>query len=171
MSRLPALVLVLGLALGGCGWFATSPMPEAAPVPVEHLGLVLQAPPGWTPAHEPELGRTRLWAPGGKDRDHAVIVQRLPSSRGWRDHADRFRAMQEQVLDKIQSEQDHDIAGGGVRFETLRQREGEAPVRKYVYYVELGEETLLLDMAAPAKAFDGPLYQAMARSLAALEAE
>lgn len=169
MVRPASWVLWLGFVCAtGCGWFATQTVPDPVVVQSEALGVQLDAPKTWTPRHEPELNRSLLFAGSEGDRDHAVIVQKLPPGRSWRDHADRFRDGQEHALDKIQSEAPHEIGGGGVRFETRRERKGKV-VRKYVYYVEIDGAPYLVDMAAPAADFDGGLFQAVAKTLRPVE--
>ena len=53
----------------------------------------------------------------------------------------------------------------GVVFTTRQQREGRPVVKKLRYYVEIGDDTYLMDMAAPEAAFDAGLYQAVAKTL------
>lgn len=166
MPRMTGLVFLLALSVAGCGWFGPA-IPDATAQQVEHLGLALDAPGTWTRKDEPDLNRS-LFFLEGTDRDHAVLVQRLPKQRSWRDHADRFREMQDQVLDKIQGEQDLEVEGlHGVRFETRREREGRPTVRKFVYYVDVAGEPFLVDMAAPAEAWagDAPVFEAVLKTL------
>lgn len=165
--RAGLVLLVLTLA-PACGWFGPPSVPDATPVEAAHIGVRLQAPKSWTVQHQEKVGRTILYAKQTTNRDHAVIVQKLSGHKSWREHSDDFRDGQEHALDKIESEKDHEIGDGGVYFVTRQAREGHPVVRKLRYYIEIGDDTYLLDMAAPEADFSPAVYTAMARSLSPL---
>ena len=164
MNRLAPLLLLT--ALSGCGLFGgTTAVPDPVEVKADALGVVIDAPKTWEVKQEPQLNRVLFYAGKSGDRDHAVILQKLSSHRTWRQHTDHFRENQENALDKIQSEAEHGLHDGGVVFTTRQQREGRPVVKKLRYYVEIGDDTYLMDMAAPEAAFDAGIYQAVAKTL------
>jgi len=165
MKRAACLLLLAALSTGGCGWFGERTVPDAVTVPADSLGVVIDTPRGWTARPEPDLGRVLFFVGKEGDRNHAVILQKLSAHKTWRAHADHFRENQEHALDKIQSESEHEIREGGVVFRTRQQREGRPVVNKLRYYVEIGDDTYLLDMAAPQAEFDAGLYTAVAKTL------
>lgn len=166
MVRLRLLVFAAALAgAPSCGWFGTTEIPDRTEVNVEAVGLSVDVPSTWTVKEDARLKRVYFYPAKVNDRDHAVLIQELGARKGWRHHADAFRGMQDKVLDKIQDEVRHDLQDGGIRFETRREREGHPPVRKLVYYLQVGEVTYLVDLAAPEAIFDKRLYEKIAATV------
>ena len=161
------LILIATLAgAPACGWFSmATDIPDRTELKVESLDLLVDVPATWTAKEDANLGRVYVYPGKVNDRDHAVLVQRLAARKGWRHHADAFRDMQEMVLDKIQDEVRHDLRDGGIRFETRRHQEGHEPVRKLVYYIQIGEVTYLVDLAAPEAQFDKRLFEKIAATV------
>lgn len=162
---LARVALLLVLTGAGCSWFGGSSVPDATVVEVPHIAVQLDAPKAWQVQQQEQVGRALLYVGARNDRNHVVLVQKLSSHKSWRDHVDDFREGQEHALDKIVKESEHDIQDGGVVFETRQEREGHPVVRKLRYYVEIGDDTYLLDMGAPEASFDAGLYRAVAKTL------
>ena len=166
MVRFRVLVLAVALATTpACGWFGPAEIPDKTEVKVDAVGVVVDVPKTWNVQEDARLKRVYFYPGKINDRDHAVLIMELKARKGWKHHADAFRGMQDMVLDKIQDEVRHDLNDGGVRFETRREQKNHPPVRKLVYYMQIGEITYLVDLAAPESTFNKRLYEKIAATV------
>ncbi|MFK7926783.1 MAG: hypothetical protein AB8H79_01230 [Myxococcota bacterium] len=164
MARLASWsVWAMLLAGSGCGVGSTAMISDPVVVDLPELSVQVDTPRSWTVRHEPQHNRSLFFLGAEGDRDHAVIVQRLPKTRTYRAHAERFRQGQEHALDKITGESDR--AELGVRFETRRSVAKKPDIRKLIYYRDMQGSPFLVDLSAPEPDFNAALFDAVAKTL------
>ncbi len=164
-SRYWSAIVIFAAFLSSCGIFSSPGVPDATTVQFEHLGVELDVPKTWSAQHEPEVKRSLIFVEKKNDRNNMVLIQQLSDHKNWREHVDSFRDRQEHALDKIESEAEHKILDGGIVFTLRQERNGRPPLRKLRYYIDSANKTYILDMAAPASAFNANLYQLVAQSI------